>query len=240
MSTDGSQSPQLGSRQELPFPRSEDEVEDGEYEEEHRNETSPPLPVAPPPSNPPEPPEDGWEPHWDPAANAYYFYNRITQKTTWENPRVPSATPIPVPAPGPSDTSAISGGYNPAIHGDYDPNADYATAYEGSSGPALPPLPGTKPKDADSQYVATGFFNRFSGKWQASTIKPENFTDENKSHRQMSAYFDVDAAINNHSGKSLRAERAARKLSKQEVQAFKEKRKERKAERRRAWLNDDR
>ena len=54
----------------------------------------------------------------------------------------------------------------------------------------------------------------------------------------MSAYFDVDAAANNHQGKSLKAERAGKKLSKQELRAFKEKRKEKKEEKRKAWLRD--
>lgn len=42
--------------------------------------------------------------------------------------------------------------------------------------------------------------------------------------RQMSAYFDVDAAAENHDGKSLKAERSGKKLSKKELKAFKDKR----------------
>ncbi len=54
----------------------------------------------------------------------------------------------------------------------------------------------------------------------------------------MNAFFDVDAAANSHDGKSLRAERANKKLSKAELKAFKEKRREKKEEKRRAWLRD--
>ncbi|KAI9791606.1 MAG: hypothetical protein M1816_003692 [Peltula sp. TS41687] len=136
------------------------------------------------------------------------------------------------------------GGYDPSIHGDYDPTAPYA-----QEGAAEDPDDETAaaagknalllldPATAD-MYAATGTFNRFTGKWQASGLTPDNFNDENKSRRQMGAFFDVDAAANRHDGKSLKAERAGKKLSKKEVKAFKEKRREKKEEKRRAWLRD--
>jgi hypothetical protein len=87
-------------------------------------------------------------------------------------------------------------------------------------------------------YTATGTFNRFTGKWQNSELTPENFNDENKSRRQMSAFFDVDSAANIHDGRSLKAERQNKKFSRKEIKAFKEKRREKKEEKRRAWLRD--
>ena len=54
----------------------------------------------------------------------------------------------------------------------------------------------------------------------------------------MNAFFDVDAAAHAHDGRSLRAERSARKLTKKELKMFKEKRREKKEEKRRAWLRD--
>jgi hypothetical protein len=69
-------------------------------------------------------------------------------------------------------------------------------------------------------------------------LNPEKFNDENKSRRQMNAFFDVDAAANSHDGKSLKAERSGKKLSRKEVKAFKDKRREKKEEKRRAWLRD--
>lgn len=130
------------------------------------------------------------------------------------------------------------GGYNPAIHGDYDPNADYAKVHETTSATTAPGsgAPGTDPAEA---YAATGHFNRFTGKWQNADLNnPEKHSDEQKSRRQMNAFFDVDAAANSHDGRSLRAERASKKLSKAELKAFKEKRREKKEEKRRAWLRD--
>lgn len=128
------------------------------------------------------------------------------------------------------------GGYDPAVHGDYDPNASYAIEarqQEEATQAAASHVAGRAP-----DYSATGHFNRFTGKWQASAVRPENYNDENKSKRQMNAFFDVDAAANSHQGKSLKAERSAKKISKQELKAFKEKRKEKKEEKRRAWLRD--
>jgi WW domain len=206
---------------------------------------APPLPAEPPPPLPSEPPtgvDDGWEPLWDEAAQAFYFYNRFTNKTQWENPRVPEANSQDDPAgvgnhdrPQAAASRLKLTGYNPAIHGDYDPNADYAKPQATEEAIQMTGAPGTEPGDA---YAATGAFNRFTGKWQNAEFTTERFSDEQKSKRQMNAFFDVDAAANNHNGRSLRAERASKKLSKRELQAFKEKRREKKEEKRRAWLRD--
>ena len=226
----------------------ENSSEEGERSSGDESSTDPHLShgEAPPLPNeqvPTDPPDDGWEPVWDDNAQAFYFYNRFTAASQWTNPRVPQEPGppgvgnhdrIPERAPGTDDPppNRVHRGYNPAIHGDYDPTAPYAReAQDGEE--AL-----SQPTDPEAVYAATGAFNRFTGKWQPHTLTPENFNDENKSKRQMSAFFDVDAAANSHNGKSLKAERSGKKLTKQELKAFKEKRKERKEEKRRAWLRD--
>ncbi|KAF2096205.1 hypothetical protein NA57DRAFT_10060, partial [Rhizodiscina lignyota] len=221
---------------------------------------APPLPDEAPPlpnEDPPAQEDDGWEPMWDPTSQAYYFYNRLTKATQWENPRVPEATNNSVPglgsydslAEGTSSTGALgassspapkraAGGYNPAIHGDYDPTADYAIEAQQEEQEEQARAEAAAASDAAAVYGTTATFNRFTGKWQAESLNPEKFNDENKSKRQMNAFFDVDAAANSHEGRSLRAERANKKLSKAELKAFKEKRREKKEEKRRAWLRD--
>lgn len=233
-------SPRRGNarpEQEEPNPSSSTQVAVPPLPDE--TSTAPPLPNE-------EPPDDGWDPVWDDNAQTYYFYNRYTQQSQWTNPRVPEATQPAAPgvgsydriAPAPGTEDAPQppqrphGGYDPAIHGDYDPTAPYAQEQQ------LPEDANGQPTDPAAIYAATGTFNRFTGKWQSNDINPENHNDENKSKRQMSAFFDVDAAANSHNGKSLKAERSGKKLSKQELKAFKEKRKERKEEKRRAWLRD--
>ena len=218
------------------------EVEEGEKEEEE-GASAPPLPDEVPPPLPNEVPpgeDDGWEPVWDANAQAYYFYNRFTGVAQWENPRVPDASgggPGANDEPKKQKVSSVAGAYNPAIHGDYDPTAPYAQQQPEEEQTSVPigGIPGIDPR---YPYEATGTFNRFTGKWQAASLQPENYNEEHKSHRQMSAFFDVDAAANSHDGRSLRAERSAKKLSKKELKAFKDKRRDKKEEKRRAWLRD--
>ncbi|KAL9585138.1 MAG: hypothetical protein Q9212_001704 [Teloschistes hypoglaucus] len=230
----------------------------GKETDKKENETAegPPLPQENPPplpaeATPGETQDDGWDPIWDDSAQVYYFFNRFSGVSQWTNPRVPDPSQQPGPpgvgnyermpqtlpkAPGtttpPLQQRPRPSGYDPAVHGDYDPTAPYAQEYQ------EPDENPTASADPAAIYAATGTFNRFTGKWQADTINPDNHNDENKSKRQMNAYFDVDAAANSHNGKSLKAERSGKKLSKQELKAFKEKRKEKKEEKRRAWLRD--
>jgi hypothetical protein len=198
------------------------------------------------------PPDDGWEPRWDAGAQAFYFFNRFTQQSQWENPRVPEAVaaaapPLPAEAPLPAATGASVGGYNPAIHGDFDPTADYAQAYTDAdedtaraNAAAAAAAAAAAGGGAVPDYAATGAFNRFTGKWQRADFTPENFSDESKTKRQMGVFFDIDAAAKAHDGRSLKAERQrhASKLTRKEVKAFQEKRREKKEEKRRAWLRD--
>jgi hypothetical protein len=221
-----------------------------ELEDDDRSEDTPPLPnedIPPLPQEPPPVEDDGWAPVWEETAQAFYFYNRFTGATQWTNPRVPEASQFVETAPSMAPvaitstateedsaaTSRPAGGYDPSIHGDYDPTAWYAQP--AALDPADPSLLSSNPADT---YSATGAFNRFTGRWQAADLTPENHNDENKSRRQMNAFFDVDAAANSHDGRSLKAERSGKKLSKTELKQFKEKRKAKKEEKRRAWLRD--
>jgi hypothetical protein len=227
------------------------EGEEDDNSPKNEDDSAPPLPdeeVPPLPNEPVpvQPQDDGWDPVWDDNAQAYYFYNRFTGLSQWENPRVPDASQS-TSAAGIGNHDRIAnndhtdkpssrpvGGYDPAIHGDYDPTAPYAQEYQEAQSEATAP----QNQDPNMIYTATGAFNRFTGKWQQAGLTPENFNDENKSRRQMNAFFDVDAAANTHDGKSLKAERSGKKLSKKEVKAFKDKRREKKEEKRRAWLRD--
>lgn len=245
LATDISQGSDEGELVENPKNIDRDNGANSNSHSEESASDTPPLPeeeVPPLPEEPVPEQDDGWAPIWDQNAQAFYFYNRFTGATQWTNPRVPD----PAVQPGPPGVMPVAppaeeapaprpaGGYDPAIHGDYDPNAWYAQ-------PAEPdPIESTPGVAADqaAAYTATGQFNRFTGRWQAADLAPENFNDENKSKRQMNAFFDVDAAANSHDGKSLKAERAGKRLTKSELKQFKEKRKAKKEEKRRAWLRD--
>jgi hypothetical protein len=222
-----------------------DSAGNGEEAETHSNSKeqvsddttmdAPPLPPEAPPGTVEQ--DDGWEPIWEESAQAFYFYNRFTGVTQWNNPRVPEASVAGPPGVEPSTSrtngASVAGGYNPAIHGDYDPNAWYA-----KSAAASEEQQAQIQGDPAEAYAATAAFNRFTGRFQNPDLKPENFNDESKSRRQLNAFFDVDAAANNHDGRSLKEERSGKKLSKAELKWHKEKRKAKKEEKRRAWLRD--
>ncbi|PLN81604.1 hypothetical protein BDW42DRAFT_193660 [Aspergillus taichungensis] len=243
----------LGEAAENPAETKTSHGEEEEQQEQEQEQEAPPLPdeELPPPlptETPPSREDDGWEPVWEPSAQAFYFYNRFSGASQWENPRVPDPTAVAAGDAGddaaaagaaPPAPAAVVGGYNPAIHGDYDPTAPYAQQYEQPSqdAQAAAAAAAAAAGGADA-YAAFGTFNRFTGRWQTAEQNPERHNDENKSRRQMGAYFDVDAAANSHDGRSLRAERSAKKLSRKELKMFKEKRKEKKEEKRRAWLRD--
>ncbi|KAK3902359.1 hypothetical protein C8A05DRAFT_15582, partial [Staphylotrichum tortipilum] len=224
------------------------------------NEPLPTDPSAPPlPAEPlPEPEDDGWEFHWNPNDQSYWFYNRFTGAWQKENPRVPVAdaatttpststaaaaapadpttsTPTPTTTTTLSNPASISGGYNPAIHGSYDENAWYA---QGLRPPSTTTLPPSESQSTADDYTSTALFNRLTGQYQTAEQGTERHTDEAKARRQMRAFFDVDAAANMHDGRSLKAERSGIKPSKAELKVFKERRRAKKEEKRRAWLRD--
>ena len=144
--------------------------------------------------------------------------------------------------------AATAGGYNPKIHGNYDPNADYAKvdkqkwreeeAASKTWNTGLAPQMGVAlfPPDAEAgRYASIVATNRFSGGVQSDGVGPERHSDAAKSHRQMNAYFDVDAAANAHDGRSLKEERKAQKLTKDQVKAYNQARHEKKQKKRLAF-----
>lgn len=127
-----------------------------------------------------------------------------------------------------------AGRYNPAIHGSWDPNADYAKevrAVEDAQDPI-----NTVDTEVARNLIGAAHFNRVTGAFQTSN--ENRHSDENKSKRQMEAFFNVDVAANSHDGKSLKAERRNKKLNREQLKAFQEKRRSKKEEKRRAWLRD--
>ncbi|KAM4057109.1 WW domain-containing protein [Hirsutella rhossiliensis] len=232
-----------------------DDASTASAEEKTKARDDPPVPDEPTPDGPPLPNEpapetedDGWDCQWEPVSQAWFFYNRHTGVSQWENPRVPEATsagagyaaaPAADNFAAPVNERPAAGGYNPAVHGDYDPNAWYAQAYnqekEEQEAAAAAAAAYMDPSAAYGEAVG---FNRFNGQFQAAGAGPNRHSDEAKSRRQMNAFFDVDAAANAHDGRSLKAERQNQKLTKSELKAYKEKRRAKKEEKRRAWLLD--
>lgn len=211
---------------------------------------APPLPEEAPPQQE----DDGWDAMWDATRQAWYFYNRFTGLSQWDNPRVQTGIASAEPSSSTAATATISqptsvaGGYNPAIHGSWDPNAPYAQAYKQADAAdddtataqymAATAAAGEMGLEGADAYAQSAAFNSRTGRFQAADLNPDNFSDAAKSQRQMNAYFDVDRAANSHDGRSLKAERRGKQPTKKELAQWKEKRKARKEEKRRAWLRD--
>lgn len=212
---------------------------------------APPLPDEPLPAQTDE--DDGWSAQLDPSSGCWYFLNRFTGLSQWENPRMPTTVPSQQYAPGTGPTSHAPGtseavaappspprepylGYNPKIHGDFDPNADYAKWHQEHQTEEWAASEAALAQQPTTAFEQAGTFNRFTGAFQAADKSAENHNDENKSKRQLNAFFDVDRAANAHEGRSLKAERANQKLSKKQVKAFNEQRRAKKEQKRRDFL----
>ncbi|WPH03931.1 Hypothetical protein R9X50_00681400 [Acrodontium crateriforme] len=190
----------------------------------------------------------------------FYFLHTVTQESSWEEPNEPywlwdtanncyDASGLQIPSSKqPQSSSGVSNtgsanasseqdpgyyGYNPKIHGSYDPNAPYAQYHsrkraEESGAQAS----GDSPAINQPEYLMQGTFNRFTGAFQTADRSVERHNDYNKSGRQLNAFFDVDAAANSHDGRSLKEERRSQKLSKKEIAELSKRRREKKEKKR--------
>lgn len=207
--------------------------------------------------NPRIPEATGYESYYRFVPDLEHFYSLFTLIAlhSYANDAAPDmtttsgapSTSITSGAPGTSPPRRrLHGGYNPAIHGSYDPKADYALeaqreeeeaeAAAQAAAAAANAAAAASLANGAQDYTTAAHFNRFTGKFQDPSVNPDNHNDANKSRRQMNAFFDVDAAANAHDGRSLKAERRSKPLSKKEIQAYNTKRREKKEAKRRAWL----
>ncbi|KAI7336263.1 hypothetical protein KC315_g2845 [Hortaea werneckii] len=194
----------------------------------------------------------------DPTLQNFYFMHFDTRQTQYEEPNEPywiwdamlnnvhaSGLQYPTTAQqnqaAATDSSAQQSkesestyqGYNPKIHGSYDPNAPYAQFHEPKKAqdPTFDEY-NAAAYAAAGDYGSTGSFNRFTGRFQNADQSTDRHSDFQKSGRQLNAFFDVDAAANSHEGRSLKEERRGQKLSKKEIQEMNKKRKEKKEKKR--------
>lgn len=125
-------------------------------------------------------------------------------------------------------------GYNPKIHGDYDPTAPYAQYHNRKRDEEDAATGQSQLGEASGAgaYAMSATFNRVTGAFQTADQSVERHSDASKSARQMNAFFDVEAAANAHDGRSLKAERQQKKFSKKEISEMVAKRKEKKLKKR--------
>lgn len=91
---------------------------------------------------------------------------------------------------------------------------------------------------AEAEFSFQARFDRRTGKFIADASRTvENHSVSARAARQLSRY--VDEKSIEEDGRSLRAERRAREHTKEEIKLFKQKHKEKRNQRRRAWLVAD-
>ena len=175
-----------------------------------------------------------------------------TQESSWEEPNEPywlwdaekqAVDESGLHYPAASSTAQVTSdeadpdyyGYNPKIHGSYDPNAPYAQYHNRKreeEATVEQIASGVLPAAQSGDYATAGTFNRFTGNFQNADKSMERHDDHHKSGRQLGAFFDVDAAANSHDGRSLKEERRNEKLSKKQIKELAEKRRAKKEKKR--------
>jgi len=78
------------------------EQEDEQKSDESASESPEPASASASTSATPAPEQIQWQAIWAPQYNAYYFYNPVTQETTWSNPLQPDASSSAASASGSS------------------------------------------------------------------------------------------------------------------------------------------
>jgi hypothetical protein len=240
------------------------ESEDEEFNAaEDQNNAEEPNSTGEMADQPPE--EQSWVPTWDEESQAYYWWNTVTNETTWDNP-YPDLAQDQTPEDGNVE------GYYEENQGYYYPG--YADSYPTESNPldavlnkidteVRTHLDNTTetsrpfqsyselfdPSEATSQaatdsYNSVAHFNSRTGKFTSSkevdTYNPDYMSLESRAKRQMQFYFDVDAYQEQINRERL-ANPAGKKrpLTKQEVEKFKRQKHEKKEKRKRDWLSKD-
>jgi hypothetical protein len=175
---------------------------------------------------------DTQESRWEEPGEPYWLWDAEKQQLDPEGLQQPSK---PAAAATSSEPDPDYYGYNPKIHGKYDPNAPYAQYHKQKRDEesfAEQGVPSLLPAGQSGDYAVAGTFNRFTGNFQDADKSVERHNDYNKSGRQMGAYFDVDAAANSHDGRSLKEERRQEKLSKKQIKELADKRRQKKEKKR--------
>ncbi|RPD61574.1 hypothetical protein L226DRAFT_534222 [Lentinus tigrinus ALCF2SS1-7] len=183
-------------------------------------------------------PANAWQAVWSPAHNAYYFYNSVTQETTWTNPlqlnaeagpsnsTPPSADATDTPAASSSShdiyTAAAAQGIDPALA-----HLDPSLAASGS---------------APSAFTYTAKFNARTGAFTRPDGRdPTHLSEYERAKRMSEFYFDVNAWEHDVEKRKLEEAqeeeegRKRKKPSKKDLERFREQKRQKKLAKT-AWL----
>jgi hypothetical protein len=175
---------------------------------------------------------DSQESKWDEPGEPYWIWDASKQGPDESGLQHPTISPALSTSDGPDPDYQ---GYDPRIHGNYDPNAPYAQYHKQKreqETAASQPASSIIQPGLDATYAAAANFNRFTGKFQTADKSVEQHDDYHKSGRQMGAFFDVDAAANAHGGRSLKEERRNQTLTGKQIKELAAKRRQKKEKKR--------
>ncbi|ORY95320.1 hypothetical protein BCR43DRAFT_492793 [Syncephalastrum racemosum] len=156
-------------------------------------------------------PAESWAAAWNEQYQTYYWWNTVTQETTWENPYETGRAVAPLP-PSEGESPAPQ----EAATSDIAQQQTYAyQAYFNTR---------------------TGKFQAAS---DVDRLNPERMSIENRAKRQMQYYFDVDAYTEQRNQERMAAQAGQKRpLTKRDIERFKKAKHEKKMKRAREWLCD--
>ncbi|KAI0332214.1 hypothetical protein GY45DRAFT_1321267 [Cubamyces sp. BRFM 1775] len=180
-----------------------------------------------------------WQAVWSPAHNAYYFYNSVTHETTWVNPLQQDNAEAGPSSPPPATASTAQ-----ATPGASSSTVDlYSAAAAQGIDPALAHLDpslvaGT---GAPGAFTYTAKFNARTGAFARQDSRdPTHLSEYERAKRMSEFYFDVNAWEKDVEMRKLQEaqeeeSRKRKRPTKQDIERFKEKKKQKKLAKT-AWL----
>ncbi|KAI8979017.1 hypothetical protein BDB01DRAFT_798928 [Pilobolus umbonatus] len=178
-----------------------------------------------------------WTAVWDDNIQAYYWWNTITNETTWDNPLGDGEETIDNKY-GYMYTPEYSNPLDPILDtidekvkkttdSETDPNMNAYDYYYTQ-------------EDISNPYASQAYFNARTGKFTTlediQRLNPENLSIENRAKKQMQYYFDVDSYTQQVNNQRYLNGGKKRALTRKEVEYFKKMKKEKKSKRAREWL----
>lgn len=133
-----------------------------------------------------------WQAIWSPAHNTYYFYNSMTQETTWANPLQSTGEPSTSAAPE-SSTSLTEASTSGSTSSIYDLQAAAAAQGIDPSLAHLDPSLAAGPS-SNPAFSYTAKFNARTGAFAKPDGRdPTHLSEYERAKRMSEFYFDVNA-----------------------------------------------